>query len=39
METGAWGWAEPFWEYRCDGCGDDRRAGFGGEYVWSEDDQ
>lgn len=21
----AWGWAEPFWVYRCDGCGKDRR--------------
>ena len=23
--TEAWGWAEPFWQYRCDGCGQDRR--------------
>jgi hypothetical protein len=23
--TGAWGWAEPYWTYRCDGCGQDRR--------------
>lgn len=29
MATGASGWADPFWVYRCDGCGDDRRA-FGG---------
>jgi hypothetical protein len=26
METEAWGWAEPVWTYRCDGCGGDRRA-------------
>ncbi len=23
--TEAWGWAEPYWRYRCDGCGKDRR--------------
>jgi hypothetical protein len=23
--------------YECDGCGDDRRVGFGGEYVYEED--
>jgi len=23
--TEAWGWAEPIWRYRCDGCGMDRR--------------
>ena len=23
METEAWGWAEPTWTYRCDGCGRD----------------
>lgn len=32
MATEAFGWAEPFWEYTCDGCGEDRRAGFGGSY-------
>jgi hypothetical protein len=32
METEAWGWADPVWSYRCDGCGEDRRAGFGWEY-------
>jgi len=30
--TEAWGWAEPRWTYECDGCGQDRRAGFGGWY-------
>ena len=25
METGAIGWADPVWRYRCDGCGQDRR--------------
>ena len=33
--TLAYGWAEPFWSYHCDGCGEDRRAGFGGE--WGEE--
>ena len=37
MATEAWGWAEPIWTYACDGCGEDRRAGFGGEYVYAED--
>ena len=23
VETEAWGWAEPVWTYRCDGCGRD----------------
>ena len=23
--TEAWGWAEPVWQYHCDGCGQDRR--------------
>lgn len=23
--TLAYGWAEPYWRYRCDGCGRDRR--------------
>ena len=23
--TLAYGWAEPIWQYRCDGCGQDRR--------------
>lgn len=23
--TLAYGWAEPYWTYRCDGCGHDRR--------------
>lgn len=27
--TEAWGWAEPTPRYECDGCGQDRRAGFG----------
>jgi hypothetical protein len=27
-QTEAWGWAEPHWVYRCDGCGHDRR------YMW-----
>ena len=26
MATEAWGWAEPRWVYRCDGCGHDRRS-------------
>lgn len=26
---------EPIWVYRCDGCGDDRRLGFGRSWVWS----
>ena len=26
------GYWEPIWVYRCDGCGDDRRAGFGGYF-------
>lgn len=30
--TEAWGWAEPVWVYACDGCGEDRRGGFGWEY-------
>jgi len=38
MATEAWGWAEPFWVYACDGCGEDRRAGFGGEYGWVEEE-
>ena len=29
MATGAWGWADPVWRYNCDGCGEDRRWGFG----------
>lgn len=37
MATEAWGWAEPVWTYRCDGCGDDRRLGFGME--WEYDDE
>jgi len=32
--TEAWGWAEPIYQYVCDGCGDDRRFGFGGYAVW-----
>jgi len=32
QRTEAWGWAEPFWKYRCDGCGGDYRLGFG--MVW-----
>lgn len=28
-QSGAWGWAEPVERYRCDGCGEDRRWGFG----------
>ena len=23
MRTEAWGWAEPVWTYKCDGCGRD----------------
>jgi hypothetical protein len=34
MRTEAWGWAEPVWTYACDGCGEDRRAGFGMVYEW-----
>lgn len=30
MANEAYGWAEPVWRYRCDGCGEDRRFGFGG---------
>jgi hypothetical protein len=37
VRTEAWGWAEPVWAYACDGCGDDRRAGFGGEYVYADE--
>jgi hypothetical protein len=37
MATEAWGWADPVWSYACDGCGEDRRAGFGAEYVWAEE--
>jgi hypothetical protein len=29
MRTGASGWAEPYWVYKCDGCGQDRRWMFG----------
>lgn len=38
--THAWGWAEPTWTYVCDGCGQDRRFGFGGYpvYGWEEDE-
>jgi hypothetical protein len=36
METEAWGWAEPTFTYRCDGCGEDRRLGFG--WVWEYDE-
>jgi len=36
QRTEAWGWAEPVWTYRCDGCHEDRRAGFGGEYVYED---
>jgi hypothetical protein len=32
VATEAWGWADPVWSYACDGCGQDRRAGFGGWY-------
>lgn len=28
-ETLAYGWSEPVWSYKCDGCGQDRRWGFG----------
>jgi hypothetical protein len=38
MRTEAWGWAEPVWDYACDGCGEDRRAGFGMEYGWADDE-
>lgn len=36
--TQAWGWAEPIWEYACDGCGEDRRAGgwYDPTVVWDE---
>jgi hypothetical protein len=37
MATEAWGWAEPVWSYRCDGCGEDRRLGFGMEWVWTDE--
>ncbi len=37
MRTEAWGWADPVWTYECDGCGEDRRAGFGGEYGYAEE--
>ena len=37
MATEAWGWADPIWTYTCDGCGEDRRAGFSGEYVYEEE--
>lgn len=36
MATEAWGWAEPVWTYKCDGCHEDRRAGFGGVYEYSD---
>lgn len=36
MATGAIGWADPVWHYECAGCGEDRRAGFGGEYRYEE---
>jgi hypothetical protein len=29
---------EPHVSYRCDGCGEDRRAGFGRFYTWDEDE-
>ncbi len=32
----AYGWAEPWWSYECDGCGEDRRAGFGMVWEWDE---
>lgn len=34
--TEAWGWADPIWTYTCDGCGQDRRLGFGMEWVYDE---
>ena len=30
------GWAEPRWVYACDGCGRDRRLGFGMVWEWDE---
>jgi hypothetical protein len=37
MATEAWGWADPVWMYRCDGCGEDRRLGFGMEWVYEDE--
>jgi hypothetical protein len=32
------GWAEPYWVYVCDGCGKDRRLGFGWEWVRGDEE-
>jgi hypothetical protein len=32
------GWAEPYWDYRCDGCNEDHRLGFGWVWVAAEED-
>ena len=34
--TAAYVWAEPHWRYRCDGCGKDRRLGFGQTWEYDE---
>jgi hypothetical protein len=28
---------DPHWSYTCDGCGDDRRLGFGRVWMWDEE--
>lgn len=36
LETHAYGWADPVWAYRCDGCGEDRALFPGRYWEWSE---